>query len=1316
MRLPDPVMIEGRFVPALFLEDEPRAVTRLLELAANVRREDAPTLGMCPYKGLDYFDEADADLFVGREKLTEKLAERVLALVSKDKAGNSRFFAIVGASGSGKSSIVRAGLVPALRWNKTSANWPIYVLTPSVHPLESLANVMAREPSLVTTATLMDNLAREPRTLGMHCRRVLKTTGGSYLLLVIDQFEELFALCQSEEERSAFIANLIGASNDDGGGAVVVITLRADFYSYCAKYMQLREVMATNQEYIGAMSDEEMQRAIEEPAQRGRWEFESGLVDLILHDVGHEPGALPLLSHALLETWHRRHGRIMTLSGYASAGGVRGAIAETAEAVCKDQFSPHQQEIARRIFIRLTELGDETSTGDTRRRANFNELILKPEDADATQIVLKALADARLITTSEDSVQVAHEALIREWPTLRGWLEDNREGLRLHRQLTEATQEWIGAECEADNLFRGARLAQAREWSVTHSDDMNAQEQEFLAASIASSEREAAEREAQNQRELEAARKLAEAERRRAEEESQSTEKLRRRAISLSLALVMAFILIGVSIFLARQATQNASLAVAQKSTADAASVLANNESDGHATAEAIAKTRQLVADAASTQAISEAHIRATTEAHAEAESDLNYSLIMAAEAQSVNKGGLGDLALLLALESVKISQPSPGALSALRSIATGFGTRAVLSGHSHAVQSVAFSPDTKTAFSGSCANLDTQGVCQSGELILWDLNGMKEVRRWSAHSTWVTAVAFSLDGQTLISGARDGSLILWDINGEHPWELTGHTASISDLAIVPGDGSLLSGSMDGSLILWDITTAQATMLFEPTSNPITAIAVAASAPVAVSAHQDGSLILWDLENPKHLRRFEAARVSIKSVAITPDASQVIFDTSTPPDMFLRIIDGYSGDLITEKMFGGMPGDLVLSPDLRNILMACTTGIFQIDLTNLNILESSLDPPDILNAVAISQDGHLGLSASQDGTIRIWNLSEQQDNQTINIPADILTAIAINSDGKYLILNDASRNGFDQPVLWDIAKREVVRTYPGYYAAVSPGAVAISPDDRFVAAAGFWKDSGAPIVMIWDQDSGELMCDLKGFTENGRAVAFSPDSSYLLAGSQVPNGITGHLILWDVQTCQQVRRFEANVEVTSIAFSRDGTRAITGTSQLGRAFLWDVATGKEIKSFPYADYGPVLGVAFGPGDTTLLGTGAGELYLWDINTTKVIRRYTGIPSIPYSVAISPDGKYVLSGFVNGEVVLWDFDTGEQLSRLNLNNIVFSVGFSPDGKTAFASSQDGTLLELVIVEKSLPEMLEWIKENRYVRELTLEEMEQYRVEP
>ena len=200
LRLPDIPTIEARFVSALGLEDEPKAVARLLELAANVRREDAPALGLCPYKGLNYFDKSDADLFVGREALTARVTKRILSLALHGVPEEERFLAIVGASGSGKSSLVRAGLISALRWNKTSTDWSIHVLTPTAHPLDSLAAALTHESnSVAAIATLMDDLGHDPRSLQIFAKRLLNSKNGSRLLLVVDQFEELFALCHSGE-------------------------------------------------------------------------------------------------------------------------------------------------------------------------------------------------------------------------------------------------------------------------------------------------------------------------------------------------------------------------------------------------------------------------------------------------------------------------------------------------------------------------------------------------------------------------------------------------------------------------------------------------------------------------------------------------------------------------------------------------------------------------------------------------------------------------------------------------------------------------------------------------------------------------------------------------------------------------------------------------------------------------------------------------------------------------------------------------------------------------------------------------------------
>ena len=430
-----------------------------------------------PFMGLKYFDVANADLFFGREALTEELSLHLQ---------QNNFLAIVGASGSGKSSLVRAGLVPALQLN--DAHLRVHVFTPTHHPLETLATILTRDSSSIgVTAKFIDAMAQDKRSLHLAARRLVQEE--QKLWLVIDQFEELFTLCRSEEKRQSFIDNLVTAvSPETNGPTRAVIALRADFYHHCAQYDDLRRLLEKQQRFIGAMSQTELRRAIEEPASQSGLEFELGLVDLLLRDVGAsgdqspEPGALPLLSHALLETWRRRDGKLLTFSGYTEAGGVQGAIAKTAESVFQEQLTPNQQIIARNIFLRLTELGE--GTQDTRRRALINELIPATDAAEETQTVLNLLSAARLVTTDEESAEVAHEALIREWPTLSRWLNDDRDSLRLHRHLTESTQEWVELGRDPDELYRGTRLEQAQEWASQHDDELNDLEREFLAESL----------------------------------------------------------------------------------------------------------------------------------------------------------------------------------------------------------------------------------------------------------------------------------------------------------------------------------------------------------------------------------------------------------------------------------------------------------------------------------------------------------------------------------------------------------------------------------------------------------------------------------------------------------------------------------------------------------------------------------------------------------------------------------------------------------------------------------------------------------------
>ena len=417
----------------------PRVHEEAIEAAGLPDYSVPPADVPCPYKGLLPFEPEDSEFFFGREHLAEDVAARVEA---------TGFLAVVGPSGSGKSSLVRAGVVPALQ-RSADGELRTAIFAPGTHPLAQLDD--AREAPL----------------------------------LVVDQFEEVFTLCRDEEERAAFIDALLDRA---ANGAWVVVALRADFYGHCATYPRLAGALEERQALVGPMTEEELRRAIERPGEQAGLVLEPGMVEAILRDVAGQPGALPLLSHSLLETWKRRSGRMLTVIGYLQSGGVQGAIAKTAETVY-DALSPQQQALARNVFLRLTELGE--GTEDTRRRVSIAELFPRPEQEVEVREVLRTLADARLVTIGEGTVEVAHEALIRHWPKLREWLDEDREGRLLHRRLTEAAQEWEALGRDPGALLRGTRLATTGDWATAHDPELNQLEREFLTASRQASQAEA---------------------------------------------------------------------------------------------------------------------------------------------------------------------------------------------------------------------------------------------------------------------------------------------------------------------------------------------------------------------------------------------------------------------------------------------------------------------------------------------------------------------------------------------------------------------------------------------------------------------------------------------------------------------------------------------------------------------------------------------------------------------------------------------------------------------------------------------------------
>jgi tetratricopeptide (TPR) repeat protein len=480
----------------------------------------APIDNTCPYRGLEVFDEAHAEYFFGRDADVQRLVERLKT---------ARFLAVVGPSGSGKSSLVRAGLIPAIRRGEllTSIRWPIHLFTPGAAPLAALAaQVVALRPDIAMQKTV-DVLDTDQRTLNLAASLAMaQRPAAERIVWVIDQFEELFTLCDNENDRRQFVANLVYAAMVPGGRSVVVLTLRADFYQKCASYPELAAAMAARQALIGPMGADGLRQAIEQPAHRVGLEFEPGLVETILDDVVDRPGRLPLLEHALLELWQRRRGTMLTLEAYRETGGVEGAIAKRADNVF-DNLPRGQQSVALRGLTRLVRVAAVDEDGnDTRQRVRLSELSEPARDAAV------ALTQARLLVMGHDcnfqpvtegqadqvvgdgvqcggdpvdaihptsqfrpaagpqnsdgdliTVEVAHEALIRTWPRFRNCLNEDRTFLLWRQRLRHRIDDWRRLNRSPDILLSGELLVEAKRWMSARREDLNKEEELFLRTS-----------------------------------------------------------------------------------------------------------------------------------------------------------------------------------------------------------------------------------------------------------------------------------------------------------------------------------------------------------------------------------------------------------------------------------------------------------------------------------------------------------------------------------------------------------------------------------------------------------------------------------------------------------------------------------------------------------------------------------------------------------------------------------------------------------------------------------------------------------------
>lgn len=1173
-----------------------------------------------PFRSLTVFEPQDAWLFFGREAETAELVERV---------ARSPVVVVIGNSGSGKSSLLRAGLIPALcdgkfpHANGSGAalpgdSWRIAVVRPSASPFDYLAEVLPGQ--------LAPDLApKELAELIADCRVKLPERGDalrnaitalasaagngaddrqsprSRLLLVVDQFEELFTLTARPALRDRYIDALLAAA--ECGGAVrvhVVLALRADFFGHCLDHPDLRRHLEASLFTLGSMTAEQMRETIEKRLALAGGRAEPGLIDALLEDVGAEPGNLALLEHALGQLWEQCGGAGCTFTNFAynRMGRLRGALGRHADAVFQSLSDDDQRRLALRIFLELVHLGE--GAQDTRRRVAKAEL-LKLADPSQIEQLLAQLASSRLIATGREGeetfVEVSHEALIREWPALRQWLEENREELALGRRLAQAAEEWESLKRDRGALLQGARLAQAEDWLGRH-QDANDSLRAYVQTSV----------DARN----ESARREREGEQRELSRQKQTARRFRWFSYALSVLLLIA---VGSAWFAYHQRILEKSRAMAGQAEGLAA-IDRGQALDLAIRGWQTANTEE--ARRAVMTIFPDPLITLTRE-------DAVYTTLFSPDGERIVSVGRG--------RNAELWNVRDGSLVATLT-------------HEASVEDVAFSPDGRHIATTS----------DDGTARLWNGTTGRLIAVLRGHRDKAWRVNFAPDGTRVVTTSLDHTARIWSTDdGNLLMILKGHSEPVYDAKFSPDGTRIVTASWDKTARVWNAATGRTLAVCRGHSGGLFRASFSPDGQRVGTASYDGTARIWDSADGRLLLTLHH-QGPVNDILFSRDGRRIV---SASSDDTARIWNASDGALQATLLHDGPVQQVEFSRDERWIATASldrTARVWSSEGRLLAILRGH--SREVYNA-AFSPSSELIVTSSGDHSAKIWNLRAGRTRILVRHNSPVETVV-FSPDDRLLA------TGADDHLArtWNPLTGQLRFELRGHSGDVRR--IVFSQDGQRIATA-----SADNTVRVWSSQDGNLLAVLQGHTAPINDVSFSPSGLEIVTASEDRTAR-----LWDARDGRALVSLRGHTDgLFRARYFPDGRRILTSDGRTAR--IWNCSSGQLLATLENRK-GSVHDAVLAPnGDSIATGSDDGSVRLWSGNgrLLKVLHAPSGVI---WQIGFSKDGRYVLAVALDRTVRVWNVTDGSLRSILRgHSDRIVNAAFSPDGRQIVTSDMDQT---------------------------------------